>query len=229
MSSNFLMKKITNLGYDNTCDYLSTFNEFVFKLEEDYINLYSLKKRDKFKNTKAGEWLKSFKTYCYDLNLDIPDDYFNRNQLSDEQKEELLNKLLNVSLSKKYERMFGDNKSLDVSSDYNSNIPNYNEDYKFQVDKLNLFLERLNLPLLNSDSKPSELKSALDLYLKFNNHHKSATHIEHTSSSTVVNGSLTISLNLQTILSADDLCKLQSELLWLTKEFSKLPSKNKTT
>ncbi|UVC49686.1 hypothetical protein MACK_003796 [Theileria orientalis] len=234
MSSNCLMKKITALGYENKSDHLSTFNEFVLKLEEDYINLYSSKKRDKFKNANAGEWFKSFKTYCYDLNLDIPDDYFNRNQLTDQQKEDLLNKLLNVSLSKKYERLFSDNKSLDVLNDNESNISKFNDDYKFQMDKLNCFLERLNLPLLNSDSKPSELKSALDLYLKINNDHLSATHKEHASNLTSVNGSFTSSDNKESFenistnqfrsIYTDDLCKLQSELLWLTKEFSKLPT-----
>ncbi|UKJ88805.2 hypothetical protein MACJ_002051 [Theileria orientalis] len=228
------MKKLTNLGYDNKCDYLSTFNELVLKLEEDYINLYSSKKRDNFKKAKAGEWFKSFKTYCYDLNLDIPDDYFNRNQLTDHQKEELLNKLMNVSLSKKYESLFSDNKSLDVLNNNESNIPKYNDDYKFQMDILNSFLEKHNLPLLSRNSKPSEIKSALDLYLKFNHNHLSATLNYHTSNLTSSNGSFTSSDDKESLenfntkqfrsMYTDDLCKLQSELLWLTKEFSKLPT-----
>ncbi|XP_955247.1 uncharacterized protein TA05185 [Theileria annulata] len=196
MKKSILDKKLITLGYVPPENYTTSFTELVLKLEEEQIKHYSGNKLEKFKSSKAGEWNKLLKIYLEDLKLNLPDEFYDKNQFSDEQKLFLLNKLLNLSIYNLYNHTSSDivithiniyyltyYKKLiliikwitidlvDKSCNSSTNQSLLSESDKLVINRLNLFLEELNLPLLNSESKSSEVQSALELYLKSTNKH----------------------------------------------------------
>uniref|UniRef100_A0A3B0MTT6 Uncharacterized protein n=1 Tax=Theileria annulata TaxID=5874 RepID=A0A3B0MTT6_THEAN len=168
--------------------------------------------------------------YLEDLKLNLPDEFYNKNQFSDEQKLFLLNKLLNLSIYNLYNHTSSD--LVDKSCNSSTNQSLLSESDKLVINRLNLFLEEHNLPLLNSESKSSEVQSALELYLKSTNKYTNENTHNQTQDFKILNNFASDYsqglidnndfIHLLRLLYTDDLCKLQSETIWLTKEFSKL-------
>ncbi|EAN31296.1 putative carnitine deficiency-associated family protein [Theileria parva strain Muguga] len=230
MDKSILDKKLKTLGYDPPEDYATSFGELVLKLEEEQIKHYTGNKLEKFKSSKGSDWNKLLKNYSEDLKLNLPAEFYDKNQFSDEKKLFLLNKLLNLSISSLYNHTSSDLE--DKSSNSSTNQSFLRESDKLVINQLNLFLEELDLPLLNSDSKSSEVKSALELYLKLNHKHAGENTHNQIQDGKLLNNFLNDYsqglkdnndfIHLLRSLYTDDLCKLQSETIWITKEFSKL-------
>ncbi|GBE62452.1 hypothetical protein BOVATA_039450 [Babesia ovata] len=234
-----IRRRLRALGVIPPQDLSAHFQALVLKLEEEHIRHYAISERRALKEADSKAFVTALLKYCDAVGIEIDDSLLKKGELTEEGVTSVLDGLTLAALEEEYTDLVSD-AQLHVPATQSSGDSD-NGCLPALLDKVNNLLELLGIPALQQDAPVEEIRSAVLLLLRL---HANARH-DRNEKSTKLN---TVHMNLADIpcgirsdspvvtkaarvlrtlhwfqiFAAQELCKLQADIIWLSERFQEL-------